>query len=473
MARTPPQNPLIAVIGATGTGKSQLAVELARRFKGEVINADAMQLYHGLPIITNKITHEEMKGIPHHLLGSIGFDQDTWTVVEYVKKAMTVIDEIRGRGRLPILVGGTNYYIRSLLFRESLIEEIDASGTEDGSDGESKEFPILDESTEVLVAKLRELDPVMADRWHPRDRRKIRRSLQICLRTGRPASQMYEEQHARRQTSNAVNEDQAASASGPSDLVRFPALLFWVHAAQDVLRARLDSRVDKMLEKGLLEEVEELHEFQNQRENIDLTRGIWVSIGYKELLPYLRARGAGLASEDWLEKSKAKAIEQIKAGTRQYAKRQIKFIRIQLLNALKDTRLSNNMFVLDGTDVSQFADNVERPALDIAEQFLNGDTLPDAMALSEAAKEMLTPKRDYVLSERRDLWVKRECEMCNVIVVGDEDWKKHVKGRMHRIKEKKRKKAGARPHRQDTDGSTRRDSGPPQDVLEFKLSDDW
>ncbi|KAK8151233.1 IPP transferase-domain-containing protein, partial [Phyllosticta citrichinensis] len=432
MARAPPQSPLVAVIGATGTGKSQLAVELARRFNGEIINADAMQLYHGLPIITNKITQEEMKGIPHHLLGSIDFDQDTWTVVEFVKKAMTIMAEIRARGRLPVLVGGTNYYVRSLLFKESLIEDIDASGAEDGFDGESKEFPILDERTEVLLAKLRELDPVMADRWHPRDRRKIRRSLQICLRTGRPASQMYEEQHARRQTSNAVNDDHAASDSGPSDLVRFPALLFWVHADQDVLRARLDARVDKMLDKGLLEEVEELHEFQNQRKDVDLTRGIWVSIGYKELLPFLRARRAGLASEDWLEKSKAQAIEQIKAGTRQYAKRQIKYIRIQLLNALKNTRLSNNMFVLDGTDVSQFADNVEKPALEITEQFLSGDTLPDAMALSEAAKEMLTPKRDYVLSERRDLWVKRECEMCNVVVVGDEDWKKHVKGRMHR-----------------------------------------
>ncbi|KAK8209238.1 tRNA isopentenyltransferase-like protein [Phyllosticta capitalensis] len=470
MARVPPQNPLIAVIGATGTGKSQLAVELARRFNGEVINADAMQLYHGLPIITNKITEEEKKGVPHHLLGSIGFDQDTWTVVEFVKKALTVIDDIRGRGKLPILVGGTNYYIRSLLLKESLIEDIDASGAEEGSDSESKEFPILDERTEVLIAKLRELDPVMADRWHPRDRRKIRRSLQICLRTGKPASQMYEEQHVRRQT---ANEDQATDESNPNDLVRFPALLFWVHAAQDVLRARLDGRVDKMLENGLLNEVEELNEFQNQRKDVDLTRGIWVSIGYKELIPYFRALGGGLVSEDWLEKSKAQAIEQIKAGTRQYAKRQIKYIRIQLLNAIKDTRLSDKLFVLDGTDVSKFEDSVEKPALEIAEQFLNGDTLPDATTLSEAAKEMLTPKRDYVLSERRDLWVKRECEMCNVIVVGEEDWKKHVKGRMHRIKEKKRKKAGTRPHRQDTDGSTRRDSGPPQDVLEFKLSDDW
>jgi tRNA dimethylallyltransferase len=108
-------------------------VSLALKYNGEVINGDAMQLYSGLPIITNKITVEERKGVPHHLLGCIDFGEPTWVVGTFVKRALSIIEEIRSRGKLPILVGGTHYYTQSLLFRDRLAET-----EEDGQDGEKK-----------------------------------------------------------------------------------------------------------------------------------------------------------------------------------------------------------------------------------------------------------------------------------------------------------------------------------------------
>src|SRR5689334_20221731 len=98
------------------TDHSKLAVELATRYNGEIINADAMQMYKGLPIITNKLTTEEQRGIPHHLLGSIELHEDPWVVTQFKKEATRIISEIRGRGKLPIVVGGTSYYLDGLLF---------------------------------------------------------------------------------------------------------------------------------------------------------------------------------------------------------------------------------------------------------------------------------------------------------------------------------------------------------------------
>lgn len=125
-----------------------------------------MQLYAGLPIITNKITADEQQGIPHHLLGCIALHEQPWVVGTFVKKALRIIDEIRSRGKLPILVGGTQYYIQSLLFQDRLAEEEDG-GSEAGEfivDTKAR-WPILLQPTEVLLEELKKVDPIMAARW--------------------------------------------------------------------------------------------------------------------------------------------------------------------------------------------------------------------------------------------------------------------------------------------------------------------
>ena len=316
---------------------------------------------------------------------------------------------------------------------------------------ENKEhFPILDEPTSVILDKLREVDPVMADRWHPNESRKIQRSLEIYLRTGKPASQLYDEQRIKREIEQkTVEGDQSEGSTG----LRFPTLLFWVHANKDVLYPRLDGRVEKMLNKGLLSEVDRLTQFRFEHETrtgtaVDQSRGIWVSIGYKEFLDYQKALADDAVQPAELEKQKMVAIEKTQAATRQYANRQARWIRIKLLNALFGSGYKSNIFLLDGSDIPQWENKVLQPARTITEDFLSGQPLQDPSTLSVIAAENLTPKRNYDLGQRPDLWQKKICETCGTISITENDWKLHGQSRAHRravgIK-KKQENAKARP----------------------------
>jgi tRNA dimethylallyltransferase len=403
-------------------------VNIARKFNGEIINGDAMQLYEGLPVITNKMPEDERDGIPHHLLGCISLNEETWTVGNFVSNALAKISEIRARGRLPILVGGTHYYTQSLLFHDAL-----ANKAQDEEPVQNAERPaILEEPTEVLLAKLREVDPVMADRWHPNDRRKIQRSLEIWLQTGRKASDIYEEQRTRRETaSQEVLSDDTQDVS----LLRMRTLVLWVGAQSDMLSKRLDARVDKMVTQGLLDEVSTLSNFYDSRiadgESIDTTRGIWVAIGYKEFLDYQAALRKGDTSPTQLSKLLAQAIEKTKAGTRQYAKRQIRWIRIKLNNAIDTAGAKNSFFMLDGSDLSNRNQDVSEAGLNLVDSFLKEDALPDPSSLSPLAAEMLTASKPDT-SARADLWSRKRCEVCDTTSVTESDWTIHVNSKRHK-----------------------------------------
>ncbi|KAI7303923.1 tRNA isopentenyltransferase-like protein [Hortaea werneckii] len=447
MASNPAHDPLIAVIGATGTGKSQLAVELARRYNGEVINGDAMQLYSGLPIITNKITTEEQRGIPHHLLGCIGLQEPTWVVGTFVKRAVKVIEEIRSRGKLPILVGGTHYYTQSLLFHDRLAEtEGETEQDENAAQNNMQHFPVLEEPTEILLEELKRVDPAMAERWHPKDRRKIQRSLEIYLKTGKKASDTYAEQRMRKDEHR--NEERPAEGDPSSSNLRFPTLLFWVHAEPEPLRSRLDSRVDKMLDAGLLDEVHTLDSHAEAEalagRPVDETRGIWVSIGYKEFKPYTHALGSGNTSEKELARLKTEAVDRTKAATRQYAKRQIRWIRIKLVNALDEAKANDRLFVLDASDATQYDETVVKPALAITEQFLAGTPLPPPETVAPSAlTDLLNSRRDYDISAKPETWTKQHCETCSVTCVVQDQWHQHINSKAHKKLVSKRRKQAA------------------------------
>lgn len=411
MARLRPRNPLVAIIGATGTGKSQLAVDIAKRFNGEVINADAVQMYSGLPIITNKLTDEEQNGVPHHLLGCINLDEPPWTVGKFVRNASRIIEEIQGRGKLAIVVGGTHYYIQALLFPGSLL---------DGEHAEER-LDILQEPTEVLIEKLREVDPVMAARWHPGDRRKIQRSLEIYLTTGRKASEIYDEQ-------KTINDK-------PSTIgMNYEALIFWPYATRAVLRSRLDARVLRMVDSGLLDEINSLESQRQQLEesnDFDESKGIWVSIGYKEFAEYRNALSAGAASAVDLKRLRNDAIERTQAGTRQYAKRQLRWIQSKLLSAFARSNSSEFVFLLDGSDLSEWEKNVSQTACRVTEQFLEGEPLPNPKGLSVEAESMLSSRKED-MSYTKEQWQRMTCEMCEVTAVTATQWDQHLQSNRHR-----------------------------------------
>ncbi|KAK2616979.1 tRNA dimethylallyltransferase, mitochondrial [Conoideocrella luteorostrata] len=427
-ANTAPTQPLLVVLGSTGTGKSDLAVELARRFKGEIINSDAMQLYNGLPIITNKITPVEQKGIPHHLLGHIPLHEAPWVVDTYKREATKVISEIRSRGNLPILVGGTQYYVDPLLFTDVILDEVQQPQSADSV----MTFPILDQPTEVLLEELRKCDPIMAERWHPKDRRKISRSLEIYLHTGKPASSFYAEQEARK----------VAMARGEVAVQPWEKLLFWVYSEKEILRERLDKRVDKMRHAGLLDEVRELYTCKKEMDKMgktqDTTKGIFQSIGYKQFEPYLQALDAGKGDAE-IEKLNAAALEDMKAATRRYANYQTKWIRLKQMRRLQDEgpEAVNSLYVVDSTDTSLFQENVVEPAAQLTEKFLRGDLLPAAADISETARRVLS---SAIEPPPKETPMKRTCEVCQTVLVTEQAWERHVKSTGHRRVMKKKQK---------------------------------
>lgn len=434
----------------------QLAVDLAKRFNGEIINGDVVQMYDGLPIVTNKITAEEQQGIPHHLLGCIALDEETWRVDMFKKKASQIIKEIRSRGCLPIVVGGTHYYTQSLLLGDSIIDGVMGSEHESltkySNQEISEKFPILDGPTKVMLERLREVDPVMAERWHPQDRRKIRRSLEIYLTTGKKASDIYTEQKARkapREIDATTSRDTLEAETDSST-----PYLFWIHAESAKLKERLDNRVLKMIKNGLVEEVKSMNAFlQDQAKSdieVDRTRGIWVSIGFKEFEPYLQALESASASQDELSGLFSLAVERTQAATRQYAKKQVRWIRLQLIPALKNDHALANLYLFDGSDIATWEETVSVPALDVATKLLSGDKVAPPEEVCAIAKDILSPEN----VEKPDIWFRQTCDVCNMTAVTDIQWQTHLKSRRHRGHIKKRQREAVRASQQQKSGET-------------------
>ncbi|KAF9436342.1 hypothetical protein BGZ76_004236 [Entomortierella beljakovae] len=345
---------LIAVIGTTGVGKSNLSIQLAKELNGEAINADALQVYEGLDIITNKMPIEEREGVTHHLMDFLSIDRE-YSVLDFKADALELIKQIHDRKRLPIVVGGTHYYIQSLLWRDTLLDTKKDVGTiskaETKEEQDEIDIYLRDTDTPTLYEKLKEVDPVMANKWHENDRRKITRSLQVYFETGKSQSELIKKQHA----------------LTDSDRLRMPSCIFWVYSAPDVLNKRLDSRVDKMIEGGLFGEIKGMR--KNVGSNIDYERGIWQAIGYKEFDPYFTALEEAAKNNQptdtkELETLKSECTEVMKAKTRQYAKRQVNWIGNKLLPLCREKDVK--VFLLDATSLDNWKENVGDMAVKLA-----------------------------------------------------------------------------------------------------------
>ena len=394
-----------------------------------------MQMYKGLPVITNKIPENERNGIPHHLIDFIGLDEEPWTVGKFVSEAQRVVQEIRSRGRLPILVGGTHYYTQALLDKDSLLTD-KGNSNERSSEQMEKEWPILSAPTEEMYAKLEQLDPVIAGRWHPRDRRHIKRCLEICLQTGRKASDVYQEQEQKRissGTSKNVESEGEEQPAEPREQLRYPSLIFWLHAEDEVLKARLNARVDTMITGGLLEEAMEMsnycHEKTSQGSSLHVDKGIWVSIGYKEMQPYIAFSKSGNCSNGELTRVRNQCLEAVKAATRQYAKRQNRWIRLTLADFLAKASSLDKMFLMDCTDLEHWTKMVSEPCLCIAEAFLKGDSLPQPSSLSRLADSVLVSSNQ---PNGKPQFLARKCSICEKVLMSEAEWDRHLRSSGHK-----------------------------------------
>lgn len=276
--------PLIAVVGPTASGKTSLAVEICRRYDAEAVSCDSMQIYKGMDIATAKPAEEEMKGIPHHLIGFISPDE-AFSVAKYCETAKNTIFNIHSRNKKAVLVGGTGLYYSSLTDNiEFLPEE---------TDFEYREMLRKRAETEgarVLLDELASVDPEAAEKLHINNLGRIIRALEIHHTTGK--------------TKTIQNEQ---SKQNPSP---FETVTICLDARdRQVLYDRINRRVDIMLETGLLEEAKAFFDSP-------LGRTAKQAIGYKELNPYFNG-----------EKTLEECIENLKMQTRRYAKRQLTWFR--------------------------------------------------------------------------------------------------------------------------------------------------
>ncbi len=277
---------VLCVVGPTASGKTKMGVELAKRFHGEVVSVDSMQLYRGMTIGTAAPTEEEMDGVRHHMV-AIADPSENWSVARYVEEADRVLQDILSRGKLPVLVGGTGLYMDALLRGTGFAEG--HAGTQVR---EKLYARLASEGIEVLRRELEQIDPDAAGRILGGDEKRVLRALEVYYETGKTITAHNLETQTRPPKYHAL----------------YIGLSF--QDRQD-LRDRIDRRVDLMVEQGLLDEVQAL-----LAQGLPRSATAWQAIGYKQFL----AVHDGTMTE-------SEAIEEVKLRSRQYAKRQLTWLR--------------------------------------------------------------------------------------------------------------------------------------------------
>ena len=277
---------IVCVVGPTACGKTTLGVLLAKQFHGEVVSADSMQIYRGMTIGTAAPTEKEMDGVPHHMV-AVADPAEQWSAARYAETAIPIIDDILARGKLPVLVGGTGLWLDAVVKGHGF-----AGGHAGGEVRKTLQKRLEAEGIEPLLEELRQVDPETAERLHPADEKRILRALEVWLETGKTIS-----------AHNAETKDLPPRYDAVWIGLRF--------ADRQDMKDLIDRRVDRMAEEGLVEEVRGLLESGLPRDATALQ-----AIGYKEFLGVLE----GTATE-------AEALAEVKLRSRQYAKRQLTWLR--------------------------------------------------------------------------------------------------------------------------------------------------
>lgn len=279
------KEPLIILTGPTAVGKTALSLKLAQRVDGEIISADSMQVYRHMDIGSAKIRSHEMLGIPHHLI-DIMEPEEEFNVVVFQQQAKKAVKDIRSRGRIPIIAGGTGFYIQSVLY--------DIDFTENPGDTTCRrklEQAAAEKGPEYLHKMLAAVDKESAEQIHAHNVKRVIRALEFYMQTGEKISRHNELEKKRQAAYNAC--------------------YFVLDDKREAIYDRIDKRVDKMLKEGLVEEVKQLKEHGCSRDMVSMQ-----GLGYKEILGYLEE-----------EYDLERAVYLIKRDTRHFAKRQLTWFR--------------------------------------------------------------------------------------------------------------------------------------------------
>ena len=279
------KKPLIILTGPTAVGKTKASIGLAKALNGEIISADSMQVYKYMDIVSAKIRPEEMQYIKHYLVDVLEPDEE-FNVVRFQQMAKQAMDEIYAKGKIPIVVGGTGFYIQALLYDIDFTEN-----DEDTSYREELEQLANEKGAEYLHEMLREVDPASAESIHANNVKRVIRALEFYKQTGKKISEHNEKERAKESP--------------------YEFCYFVLNDNRQLLYDRIDLRIDQMLEEGLLEEVTALKNKGYTKDMVSMQ-----GLGYKEILDYLNG-----------EYSLEEAIYILKRDTRHFAKRQLTWFR--------------------------------------------------------------------------------------------------------------------------------------------------
>lgn len=275
---------LVIIAGPTASGKTALGIKIAKLFNGEIISADSMQIYKQLNINTAKATKEEQEQVPHHLIDIVNPDEE-FSVTDFVDNATSAINDISSRGKLPIVVGGTGMYIKSLLYPYSF-----GNSHKDECVREKYQKYLDENGIDALHKLLQQVDPISANEIHKNNTKRVIRALEIYDLTGVPKSEQKDE----------IVES------------KYNAIVIVLDLPRADLYSRINKRVDLMVEKGGIEEAKFVYYDLNLEPNAQCLQ----AIGYKEFLPYLQGKKTLHETKDDLAKA-----------TRHYAKRQLTYFR--------------------------------------------------------------------------------------------------------------------------------------------------
>ena len=278
--------PLIILTGPTGVGKTDLSIQLAKKINGEIISADSIQVYRHFDIGSAKITPDEMQGVKHYLIDILNPEEE-FNIYLFKQYASEAMREIYGKGRIPMIVGGTGFYIQSILYDI----DFNSEENEDKTVREKYEHIAEEYGAEYLHGLLRTVDPDSADSIHPNNIKRVIRALEYYEHTGERIS---------------VHNEREAQKQSPYNF-----LYFVLNRNRDVLYERINKRVDKMVADGLVDEVKGLLDMGYSRNLVSMQ-----GLGYKEIAAYLEG-----------ECSMEEAVELLKRDTRHFAKRQLTWFR--------------------------------------------------------------------------------------------------------------------------------------------------
>jgi len=385
---------VIVILGVTGAGKTRLGIDLAKHFQGEVVSADSIQLYDHLSIASGKVSETDMEGIPHHLVSVVSVRDHPWTVKDFVRNARSAISEIVSRKKLPIIVGGTFYYVEALLW-DNLVSKHQVDSEAD-RDKRSREVEAMRCSGMSLHEQLEHIDPARAARLHPNDKRKVQRSIEVWIQTGKSHSENIAETGGRRGLESVYQ----------------PCFL-WLDAEKEYLLKKCETRVDSMVEAGVIQEFQDLYRIAPEAR---LDEGVFQAIGYKEFLPWLTSQ----LEDDSESKEiiKKECLHRVKLATRKYISKQLQWMRNRF-------RPSEDILIRINAQKA-WSEFVLAPSISICEEFLKTGSV-DISKYSYLSKDLET-----LVSHSTLEFSTFFCDLCQVSLYGRIEYDVHFKSRKHR-----------------------------------------